>query len=125
MAGELAGVSLAELRALVEEAKRKAAFILVVRTIRLSGPETWEIESESEEGHYYVVQKNLCNCRDYQLGASESPEPFTTKAPGGWCKHRLALLMKAKLEEKVRQRLATVDEKLAQLMPAIRLAVTA
>lgn len=61
----------------------KAAMIVLFRTVALDGPEEhlYHVESESQPGRYYTVN-GACDCRDYMH-----------RAPGGYCKHKLAVAL--------------------------------
>ena len=63
----------------------KAAFLLLLRPIRLLGEERYGVGSEDSLREYQVV-KGHCECSDY-----------LRHGPGHPCKHRLALAMYLKL----------------------------
>ncbi|MBV9322908.1 MAG: hypothetical protein JO352_03850 [Chloroflexi bacterium] len=83
-----------DLRALVERGKRRrpelatrldrAAVIALLRTVRLLPDGTYLVESDREIGRFYHVRRQ-CECADRR------------RAPGGWCKHRLAIGLLAAL----------------------------
>jgi hypothetical protein len=83
-------VNAESIRGLVEKGKaqrpelasrlEKAGMIVLFRTVNLTDPAHHEymVESEEKPGEFYRVN-GVCQCQD-----------FTRRAPGGWCKHRLA-----------------------------------
>jgi hypothetical protein len=85
----------------------RAAFIVLMRRIedRPEGGHT--VESDSEVGKAYIVHAGACECPDYW------------RAPEGYCKHRLAVMMldagealqRQRRQQKQRERLS--DERVA------------
>lgn len=70
----------------------KAAMIVLFRTVALDGPEEhlYHVESESQPGRFYTVNGE-CDCQDY-----------TRRAPGGLCKHRLAVALVERADDDAR-----------------------
>lgn len=57
----------------------RAAMIVALRAIRRLPDGTYLVESEQKPGRFYRVAAVQCQCIDH------------SRAPGGWCKHRLAV----------------------------------
>ncbi len=92
--------SLSTIRQLVQRGKKqkpelssrieKALVILAFREILPNGPGAWLIQSDDPSKYYEVSAEEsdrlagTCTCPDF------------AKAPRGWCKHRLALLLARK-----------------------------
>jgi hypothetical protein len=101
------------LRTYVERAKERrpeltsrlerAAFIVTMRQITRHGPDYWEVESDTEHGRAYWVLGMNCSCPDH------------ARAPGGLCKHRLAVgvLQITERDRQARIRERVSDERVA------------
>ena len=77
----------------------KAALIVLFRTVELTDPahHAYRVESEAEAGRFYTVN-GVCDCPDYGR-----------RAPGGWCKHRLATALVERAQaERERQDVAAI-----------------
>ncbi len=89
-------ISLPTLRRLVENGKErhpalagrmtKAAQIVTLRTITPEG-DGYRVQSECDDARYYHVSPTACDC------------PDAPKAPGGYCKHRLAVALLVRCRE--------------------------
>jgi hypothetical protein len=71
-----------ELAARLERAFRIVCFRPIERL-----PHGWAVPSESGEGAYAVTSEHHCSCPD-----------AANRAPGGWCKHALAVLLVERVE---------------------------
>ena len=83
----------------------KAAMIILFRTVELvdAAHHAYPVESEQEPGRFYDVN-GACECQDYQR-----------RAPGHWCKHRLAVALVERAADDAERaaREAVIDEWLA------------
>jgi hypothetical protein len=59
----------------------RAAMLVVLRRVEKNDDGSWRVESERERGHFYRVTPDGCEC------------PDVPRAPGGYCKHRLAVAL--------------------------------
>lgn len=97
-------LSVETLRTLVERGKtrqpelagriEKAASIVLLRAIEELPGDNWAVESESEPGRLYTVAPSGCDC------------PDGTRAPLGYCKHRIAVWLLRAAEDHERQQRA-------------------
>jgi hypothetical protein len=78
----------------------KAAMLLILRRVEPETEGIWRVESEREPDRFYRVMPDGCEC------------PDIARAPRGYCKHRIAVLLLLACREHEQQRKVATDKAL-------------